>query len=86
VHKNPWARSERWAAAVGAHGGVGQGVTVGTGGGGGPAATPGARGQKTPWWLTSGPLVPFNLIHFSKAPNSKFTKMIFLMSKNEETF
>jgi hypothetical protein len=85
AHKNLWARSERWAAAGGAHGGVGQGGTVGTGGGGGPAATAGARGRKTAWWLTSGPSVPFNLIHFSKAPTSKFTSMIFPMSKNEET-
>jgi hypothetical protein len=76
----------RSRGGVGARGGVGQGGTVGTGGGGGPATTAGARGRKTPWWLTSGPSVPFNLIRFSKAPNSKFTNMIFPMSKNEETF
>jgi hypothetical protein len=33
-----------------------------------------------------GPLYLFNLIHFSKAPTSKFTNMIFLMSTNGEIF
>jgi hypothetical protein len=74
------------AAAVGARGGVGQGGAVETGRGGGPTATVGAHGRKTPWWLTCGPSVPFNLIHFSKAPTSKFTNTIFPMSKNGETF
>jgi hypothetical protein len=74
------------AVAVGARGGVGHGGVVRTCGGGGLAATAGARGWKTPWWLTCGPSVPFNLIHFSKAPTSKFTNMIFPMSKNGETF
>jgi hypothetical protein len=73
-------------AAVGARGGVGQGSVVGTSRGGGSAATAGTRGRKTPWWLTCGPSVPFNLIHFFKAPTSKFTNMIFPMSKNGETF
>jgi hypothetical protein len=86
AHENLWARYKQWVAAAGARGMVGQGGTVRIGGGGGPAATAGARGRKTPWWLTSGPSVPFNLIHFSKAPTSKFTNMIFLISKNEETF
>jgi hypothetical protein len=71
------------AAVVDGRGGVGQG---GAGKGGGPVATEGARGQKTPWWPTCGPSVPFNLIHFSKSPTSKFTNMIFPMSKNGEMF
>jgi hypothetical protein len=64
-------------AYVSTCGGVVQGGAVRTGGGGGLAATAGARGRKTSWWLTCGPLVPFNLIRFSKAPTSKFTNMIF---------
>jgi hypothetical protein len=55
-------------------------------GAGGMAATAGSRGRKMPCWLTCGPSVPFNLIYFSKAPTSKFTNMIFPMSKNGETF
>jgi hypothetical protein len=74
------------AAAVGARGRVGHGGAVGTGRGGGLVVTAGAHGQKTPWWLTCGPSVPFNLICFSKPPTSKFTNMIFPMSKNGETF
>jgi hypothetical protein len=74
------------ATAVGARGGVEQGGAVEIVGGSGPAATAGARGRKMPWWLTSGPSVPFNLIRFFKAPTSKFTNTIFPMSKNEETF
>jgi hypothetical protein len=73
-------------AADGACGGVRQGGAVKIGRGGGPAATAGAHGQKTPSWLTCGPSAPFNLIRFSKAPTSKFTNMIFAMSKNLETF
>jgi hypothetical protein len=69
------------AAAIGARGGVGQGGAIGIGGGGGPVATMGPRGRKTPWWLTCGPSVPFNLICFSKAPTSKFTNMIFRICK-----
>jgi hypothetical protein len=57
--------------------------TVGTSG---LVATTGAHGWKTPWWLTCGPSVPFNSICFSKAPASKFTNVIFPMSKNGETF
>jgi hypothetical protein len=86
AHENLWARYKRWVAAAGARGMVGQGGTVRIGGGGGPAATAGARGRKTPWWLTSGPSVPFNLIRFSKAPTSKFTNMIFPMSKMKKLF
>jgi hypothetical protein len=55
-------------------------------GAGSLAATAGARGRKTPWWLTCAPSVPFNLIRFFKASTSKFTNMIFRMSKNGETF
>jgi hypothetical protein len=74
------------AAAGGARSEVGQGGVVRTCRGGSPTATAGACGQKTPWWLTCGPSVPFNLIHFSKAPTSKFTNTIFPMYKNGEHF
>jgi hypothetical protein len=60
--------------------------TVGNQSRNGLAATVGTRVRKTSWWLTCGPLTPFNLIHFSKAPTSKFTNMIFPMSKNGEPF
>jgi hypothetical protein len=43
-------------------------------------------GRKTPWWLTCGPSVPFDLIHFSKAPTSKFTNMIFRCPKMMKLF
>jgi hypothetical protein len=36
--------------------------------------------------LTGGPSPISDLIRFSKAPDSKFTNMIFWMSKNGETF
>jgi hypothetical protein len=55
-------------------------------GAGSLAAIAGAHGRKTTWWLTCGPSVPANLIHFSKAPTSKFTNMIFPMSKNSQTY
>jgi hypothetical protein len=37
-------------------------------------------------WVRLTVLAPFDLIRFSKAPTSKFTNMIFPMSKNGETF
>jgi hypothetical protein len=36
--------------------------------------------------LTGGPSPLFDLIHFSKAPASKFRNTIFRMSKNGRTF
>jgi hypothetical protein len=62
------------AAAGGAHGGDGQGGAVRTCRGSGPAATAGAHGRKTPWWLTCGPSVPFNLIRFFQSSNFKIHK------------
>jgi hypothetical protein len=64
------------AVAVDARGGVRQGGVVRTCGGGGLAATVGARGWKTPWWLTCGPIFPKLQLQNSQTLTSQCPKMV----------